>query len=166
MKRYIKAEVARKTAAIVAELLRSKRYRVEVCGSLRRNCEEVGDIDIVSNAPIEEIPRLMKDSRLTVHNGIGGASKKLQLEINGIQVDFYVADERNWDAAVLFLTGSAMFNIMMRGEAKRKGFLLNQYGLFRNNVAVAGTEEQIFALLGMKYRFPNERNKGLKEVER
>jgi DNA polymerase (family 10) len=56
------------------------------------------------------------------------------------------------------LTGSPRFNIWQRALAKRKGFRLNEYGLWRENEWIAGrTEREIFDILGMKYYHPQER---------
>ena len=58
------------------------------------------------------------------------------------------------------MTGPAKYNIQMRGQAKRKGFRLNEYGLYNRESGeyVAGTTERsIFEALGLEYEAPTER---------
>ena len=68
----------------------------------------------------------------------------------------------------LFLTGSQKFNIIVRGEAKRQGYKLNQYGLWQGDERIAGkSEEQIFDALGLKYVRPIDRSvESFKRLER
>ena len=58
------------------------------------------------------------------------------------------------------MTGPAKYNILMRRQAKLKGFRLNEYGLYNRESGeyVAGTTERsIFEALDMEYKAPNER---------
>lgn len=60
---------------------------------------------------------------------------------------------------LLYSTGSKEFNVIMRGIAKKKGYLLNQKGLFVDGKLVSGlnTEKAYFDILGMEYKKPEER---------
>jgi len=62
-------------------------------------------------------------------------------------------------AGLLYFTGSKGFNISIRSEARKKGLLLNQHGLFDNkgNRIPAYTEKEIFDALSVKYVPPNFR---------
>ena len=56
-------------------------------------------------------------------------------------------------------TGPAGYNIGLRTVAKKKGLLLNQYGLFKNKKHIAGkTERSIYTALGKKYKIPELRS--------
>ena len=47
----------------------------------------------------------------------------------------------------------------MRNIAKKYGYKLNEYGLFKGSKNIyVESEEDIFKLLGMKYLEPQERN--------
>jgi DNA polymerase (family 10) len=47
----------------------------------------------------------------------------------------------------------------MRNIAKKLGYKLNEYGIFKGNKNIhVETEEEIFKLIGMKYLEPQERN--------
>jgi DNA polymerase/3'-5' exonuclease PolX len=65
---------------------------------------------------------------------------------------------------VFYATGSGHFNMRMRMMCKRRGMLLNQFGLYKlvgeKRVLVPGihTEAQLFAAIGSKPRTPTQRN--------
>lgn len=60
---------------------------------------------------------------------------------------------------LLYATGSKNFNLIMRSVAKKKGYLLNQNGLFKDDVKIPlNSEEEIFDKIGMQYVAPNMRN--------
>jgi DNA polymerase/3'-5' exonuclease PolX len=55
-------------------------------------------------------------------------------------------------------TGSGEFNVSIRSIAKKKGYRLNQYGLWKGDQCVASREERdIFAVLGLQYIQPEWR---------
>lgn len=60
---------------------------------------------------------------------------------------------------LLYSTGSKEFNVNMRGIAKKKGYLLNQKGLFKDKKLVPGltSEQDYFTILNMPYKQPSER---------
>lgn len=68
-----------------------------------------------------------------------------------------------WDSyysAILYFTGSGTFNTRMRNLAKKKGYLLNEYGIFEKNTGnmiKVKSEKEIFDILGMKYLQPELR---------
>lgn len=76
-----------------------------------------------------------------------------------IKVDFFLANKQNYITTKLFVIGSGRFNIFMRSQAKKHGYLLNNDGLFKNGVLVkVKNEKQIFKILGIRYREYTERN--------
>jgi DNA polymerase/3'-5' exonuclease PolX len=48
---------------------------------------------------------------------------------NYIQVDLMVIDRKSYPYALLYFTGSKLFNIMMRKKANTMGYTLNEYGI-------------------------------------
>lgn len=136
-----------------------------VCGSIRREMDTVGDIDVVVIAPLKTVSELLE--RMCKVHGYGfetlsnmeKVKKSAHFLVNGIQVDVYQASREDWGGLVLFLTGSATFNIMMRAAAKKKGLKLSQYGLFRGEECIASrTEREIFLALGLRYVEPKDRS--------
>jgi DNA polymerase/3'-5' exonuclease PolX len=65
----------------------------------------------------------------------------------------------SWYPALLYFTGSKEFNLMLRSNAKKMGYKVSEYGIFKNNKNIyVESEEEIFKILGMKYLEPQERN--------
>ncbi|MCM8799598.1 MAG: DNA polymerase/3'-5' exonuclease PolX [Candidatus Omnitrophica bacterium] len=133
--------------------------KISCAGSLRRQKETVRDIDIlvISNNPQKvmdtfvSIP-LVKE---VLAKGITKASVRTK---DDVQVDCRIVKEDSFGAALLYFTGSKNFNIKLRQLAIKKGFKINEYGVFRKERFVAGkTEEEIFKLLGMAYIEPELR---------
>ncbi|BFZ57599.1 hypothetical protein PYCC9005_004651 [Savitreella phatthalungensis] len=76
------------------------------------------------------------------------------------RLDLLVTQESAHGAALLYFTGSAIFNRSIRLLAKKKGFKLNDKGLFDLSTGIrlaATTEADIFTKLGIPYRSPSER---------
>jgi DNA polymerase (family 10) len=137
--------------------------RCEVAGSYRRQKETVGDIDIlvvtksakkVSDA-IAELPFV----RDVVAHGV----KKLSFDLkSGIRVDIRFVKRDQWGAALLYFTGSKEYNIAMRKVAIRKGWKLNEYGLFSGKQVVASREEKdIYDALELPYYEPINRTEAV-----
>ena len=77
------------------------------------------------------------------------------------RVDIIYKNAENYAPALLYFTGSANLNKEMRVNAIKKGYKLNEYGLFKKDNDErfnTPTEESIFKLLNMKYLEPTERN--------
>lgn len=87
-----------------------------------------------------------------------------------IRVDlFFIEDEAEWPFALLHYTGSMQFNVRVRAQAKRRGYKLNQFGIFdkqsgkrldlRGKLGVEKlTERHILEFVGVTYKRPEERN--------
>jgi len=83
---------------------------------------------------------------------------------DNLQVDLRVVEEKSYGAALQYFTGSKDHNVTLRGIAIKKGFKLNEYGLFDKATEkyIAGkTEEEIYKKIGMQYIEPELReNRG------
>jgi hypothetical protein len=76
-----------------------------------------------------------------------------------MQFDLRAFHPNHVAGGLLFSTGSARFNIMMRSRAKRMGYKLNRYGLWRNGSLIeCKREENIFTILNMLYIKPEDRH--------
>jgi len=128
------------------------------CGSVRRKKEIIGDIDIVVQGKMENVIKVLKP---LTESTVSGDAKVQHIVVNGIGIDVYTASKKEWGAMVLTLTGSKDFNIRMRERAKRKGWLLNQYGLWSRRkdgiILASESEEDICEKLGMKCPPPEYR---------
>ena len=78
----------------------------------------------------------------------------------GIQVDVRMLAPESYGAAMQYFTGSKAHNVALRDRAKRMGYKLSEYGLFRisDDRKVAGrTEEEVYQALDLSYIEPELR---------
>ena len=78
----------------------------------------------------------------------------------GRPINIFVTSTESYGACMYQMTGPTKYNLMMRMCAKKRGFKLNEYGLY-NRVSgeyIAGrTEEDIFQALNLSYKSPENR---------
>ena len=137
---------------IIAELKTLKKIkRINVAGSLRRMEETIGDIDllVISSDPKKVMDRFtnLKDvDRILAR----GETKSTVILKNSMQCDVRVLDEKNYGAALQYFTGNKGHNIRLRELAIKKGYKLNEYGLFKKDKYICGrTEGEIYKNLGI-----------------
>jgi DNA polymerase (family 10) len=125
------------------------------CGSLRRFCETVGDIDIlvVADAPavvMETVTQLSMVDRVLVR----GESKTSVVTRRGTQIDVRVVSPPQLGAAQLYFTGSKGHNIKLRQRALSRGLTLSEYALAELDggaIVASETEHAIYAALGLPF---------------
>ena len=149
-------KTSRKDALIVGAKLESALRPlcnvVTIVGSIRQGKEMIGDIDIVvipKIAPAEFLERC-KD---IIEYEYGGKKKIFGMFMNR-PINIFVTDESGYGACTYQMTGPVKYNIRMRMVAKKKGFRLNEYGLYNRESGdyVAGaTERSIFEALNLEY---------------
>jgi DNA polymerase (family 10) len=132
--------------------------KFEVVGSIRRNKDMIGDIDmvIIPKPPVDEFIEKIKQ---TIDFDYGG-KKKLFGMFNGRPINIFVTTLESFGACVYQTTGPALYNVYVRRRAKQKKMKLNEYGLFNRdtNEKIAGeTEESIFQAFGWDYKEPEHR---------
>lgn len=138
-----------------------KVLRVSLAGSIRRSMETVKDIDIVasvSRADREEVTEaFLEAARPREVTARGETKTSLSLE-DGFPVDLRLVEDREFPAALMYLSGSKAHNTALRGIARKKGLLLNEVGLFRGDDPLpVGTEEEIYEALGLAFIPPELR---------
>lgn len=135
--------------------------QIDVAGSTRRRKETVGDLDLVaaSTKPEEAVEWFVS------MKGVGrivsrGTTRSTIVMSSNLQVDLRVVEPEAYGAAFLYLTGSKEHNVKLRTIAIKKGYKLNEYGLFKRktNQKIAGTtEEDIYSALSMSWIEPELR---------
>ncbi|QDV30648.1 DNA polymerase/3'-5' exonuclease PolX [Planctopirus ephydatiae] len=163
--RRVLISVAREAAEKIAQSLRNVAgvERVEIAGSARRWKETCGDLDLLaiaadSTAAMDELSQHPLVSQVVAR---GETKQHVRLK-SGIDLDLRVVPPESFGAAWQYFTGSKEHNVVMRRLAQEKGLKLNEYGLFRGEEMVAGTdEESIYKTLGLPWIPPEMReNRG------
>jgi len=135
--------------------LRSYCKKIKVVGSIRRKEKNPVDIDIVL------IPKSQEDKKkiraLLIKKGqiIEDGEQQLSVKVQGVKIELYYTVPEEWGAALLAYSSEFGAGIGLRVVAKKKGFKLNQHGLWKGSRRVAGkTEEEIYRALGRPYKEP------------
>jgi DNA polymerase (family 10) len=133
---------------------------IEFVGSLRRGCDTCGDLDILATGASGAIMDAFTGYGL-VERVLGrGDTKSSVLLRGGLQADLRLVPQESRGAALQYFTGSKAHNIALRDRAIRRGFKLNEYGLFEvaTGGRVAGeTEEGVYQALGLAFIPPELR---------
>ncbi len=141
--------------------------KVETAGSFRRKKPTIGDLDILVSSKKPAIVAKAIVSMPTVKKVLASGEKKTSIVLkNDLQVDFRVVKKEQWGSALQYFTGSKNHSIALRKIAIKKGFKLNEYGVFdkAGRVVASKTEKDVYNALGMDYILPELReNKG--EIE-
>jgi DNA polymerase/3'-5' exonuclease PolX len=150
----------------------------DVCGSFRRKKLTSNDLDLLvtsydlnMNESDEKSQKILKKiidvfykNNFLIESLTGSDSTTrfmgfYKYKNNPIRkIDIRLVPIQSFFPAYLYFTGSYEFNERMRGIAKRQGYKLNEYGLYKNDKFIqVYSEEDVFDILGMKYLLPNER---------
>jgi DNA polymerase (family 10) len=164
---------AHDTAAALVAALRAHAPDAEIApvGSLRRGCETCGDLDILAAGGPPSLMDAFTTYHLVERVLAHGDSKSSVLLRGGFQADLRLVPRESVGAALQYFTGSKAHNIALRDRAIRRGFKLNEYGLYRHDdgsVVAGATEEDIYRALELDYVVPELReNRGeLEAAER
>lgn len=144
----------------------SQTRDIQSAGSLRRMKETVGDIDILATGTHgEDIVKSFVTMRGVTQILAAGDTKGSVRVEEGVQVDLRVVREDEFGSALQYFTGSKEHNVHLREIAKKKGYKISEYGIFKDNKKIGGSrEEEIYKVLGMDWIPPELReNKG--EIE-
>ena len=164
---------------------------MEIVGSYRRGAQNSGDIDIIitnennDNTVMKTfMDRLIQDKIVTEILSRGKTKSLTIAKLPTMQmakpgqedeedtiprrVDFLYTPPDEFAFALLYFTGSKIFNTVQRQRALKMGYSLNEHGLYQMEQGQKGakikgdfpTEKSIFAVLNMAYKEPRERIDG------
>ncbi|XP_076618691.1 DNA polymerase beta [Colletes latitarsis] len=165
----------------------SNEYIVTICGSYRRNKEESGDIDVLLTHSTYTSKEKESKTKVSILKNVVECLKKKGLIVDTLslgstkfmgvcrvpndnskpfrRLDIILAPYDQYYCAVLYFTGSDLFNKNMRAHALEKKYTLNEYTLKRlTPEGVPGeaekitSEEDIFRILELPYKEPKDRN--------
>ncbi|MGB9856620.1 MAG: DNA polymerase/3'-5' exonuclease PolX [Dictyoglomaceae bacterium] len=142
--------------------------KITPAGSVRRRKETIGDIDIlITTKDMEKVNEYLKKLPI-LRDIIASGPTKTSINVEpGIQVDFRIVEDKCFGAALQYFTGSKAHNIKLRELALKKGFKINEYGIFRieDNVRLGGErEEDIYEILELQF-IPPELREDQGEIE-
>ncbi len=155
----------------------NSKGKMEIVGSYRRGASDSGDIDVIITADKPEVfthfvDRLIQ-KRIILHVLSRGDTKCLvvaKLGSSGYarRVDFLYTTPAEFPFAVLYFTGSKVFNTVMRNVALEQGYTMNEHGICHMNGKTKGapvdhlfeSEQHIFEFLQLAYKAPSERVDG------
>ena len=150
----------------------------EIVGSFRRGSRTSGDIDVIITSKNEDIFKNymeeLKEKGIIIEVLSNGKTKsmviaRLNKESIARRVDFMYTPQEEYPFAILYFTGSKIFNTVMRGHALNQGLSLNEHGIYKKEKGKEKgerisknfeTEEDIFEYLDLKYKKPEERIDG------
>ena len=164
-------------AASSSPIIKSGNISVELAGSFAsKKTEQSKDIDILicaktfkskkeveSSNLMKEIITILEDNNIIKHTLSTGKSKFLglvslePLSKNKMRhLDIRLVDKNSYIFAKLYYTSGAMFNKIMRTEAKKNDMKLNEWGLYegeKKTKLVSGikSEEDIFKKIKMDF---------------
>jgi DNA ligase (NAD+) len=162
---------------IFEKMSQDKDDKIEIVGSYRRGAKTSGDIDLIITSKTGHIYTTFIDE--LVNNNIiievlsTGPSKTLVItKLPGMnvarRVDFLYAPPDEFAFAILYFTGSKIFNTVMRQHALNKGYTFNEHGIYKFDNKIKGEkvekhfgcEKDIFDFLGLQFKTPIERIDG------
>jgi NAD-dependent DNA ligase len=160
----------------------SNDEKMEIVGSYRRGATTSGDIDLIITSMNCSVYTKFIDE--LVNNNIiievlsTGPSKTLVItKLPGIniarRVDFLYSPPDEFAFAILYFTGSKIFNTVMRQHALNKGYTFNEHGIYKLENKIKGEkvgerficEKDIFDFLGLQFKTPPERIDGRSVLE-
>jgi len=165
------------TVKIIKESLGGQKEvkEISVAGSVRRQKETIGDIDILV---VSDSPKKTADFFVSLPEvekiWAQGATKCSVRFKEGFDVDLRMVPQKSFGSALQYFTGSKEHNIATRKIAIEKGLKLNEYGVFRGNPSasfgkaqdkgsrqekqIAGkTEAEVYKAIGLPYIEPEMR---------
>ena len=154
--------------------------KAEIAGSVRRQCREVGDIEIVVvENPLNTLDNLFYDGYpgMVVN---GKRLKRFKYPKSNVQVELYIAQPYDYGRILAIRTGSSFYShhqlatawfrngwtgtldgLRRRTECVKKGKKWILKSEFKNNPTkppVFATEYDFFNFLGTKWKPPEQRN--------
>ena len=151
--------------------------RFEIVGSYRRGAQNSGDIDVIITSDstqvfIKFIDNLIKKGIILEILSRGPSKCLVMAKIPSSEsvrrVDFLYTNQEEFPFAILYFTGSKIFNTVMRHIALEKGYSMNEHGMYKMEDKKKGdkvshkfnSESDIFDFLGLVYKSPTERTDG------
>lgn len=159
----------KKSIDIINILKKNIKNKIIPVGSIRRKENKNSDIDLLLlNENLEKTPQLNKiinkNTNIIFVEG-NNRHQKYIFKINNRSylIDIFIFKKAELPYMLFHYTGNKQYNIRTRAYAKKKGWLLNQYGLWDrktgNPIARTKikTEKDLIKYIGISYKDPTNR---------
>ena len=158
--KFLLGEIMPSVKAVEERLKARKEIRqVSVAGSVRRQKETIGDIDllVVSDKPKETAKFFVSMPEVEKIWAQGDTKCSVRFK-EGFDIDLRMVKQNSFGSALQYFTGSKEHNIATRKIAIEKGLKLSEYGVFRGEKQIAGkTEQDVYKAIGLPYIEPELR---------
>ena len=139
---------------------RAECEEAELAGSLRRQKETIGDLDIVAASSDGKALADAFASAPFVDEILAHGPSKVFIKCGGVEVDLRIVEPEAYGSLLHHFTGSQAHNVVLRERAVKMGVNISEYGL-----AQAGTqryepvasEAELYSRLGLSYIPPELR---------
>jgi len=141
--------------------------RAEVGGSLRRQKETIGDLDLVAASTDQ---RALADAFAQApfaDEVLAHGPTKVYIVCNGVEIDLRIVEPEAYGSLLHHFTGGQAHNIALRERAVKMGINISEYGLAKEgtgNYEPVATEEELYGRLGLPY-IPPELREDTGEIE-
>ena len=139
--------------------------KITIVGSLRRKKDIVNDIDYQIIGDSYAIAQYFRERRWGYESG--GRKRQIFIAPSGLYLNCFYTERVHWGASLMHNTGPSRYNIRKRAMIKKKGGVLNQYGLYMQREDsdkdedyeyIAGQSEQdIYDAIDWTYCKPEDR---------
>jgi NAD-dependent DNA ligase/DNA polymerase/3'-5' exonuclease PolX len=158
--------------------------KFEIVGSYRRGAQSSGDIDVIITdntciVYLNFVNELLKTGIIVELLSYGQSKTLVIARLPGSnriarRIDFLYAPLNEFAFAILYFTGSKIFNTVMRQYGLNQGYTFNEHGIYKLENKKKGaqvsekfaTEKDIFDFLGLQYKSPDERLDGRAVVKK
>jgi len=183
LKRIPRSEIQIYEKIFQNALPKNNHVKMEIVGSYRRGADNSGDIDVIitsnnKNDFVLFVNKLLEQN-IILHVLSRGPSKclvitKLNSESIARRVDFLYTSPNEFPFAILYFTGSKIFNTVMRQHALENGYTMNEHEICvikkdKSKIKVNDefkSEKDIFEFLGLEFKSPQERHDGRSVVKK
>ncbi len=141
--------------------------RAEIAGSLRRQKETIGDLDLVAASTDQKALADAFAEAPFVDEVLAHGPTKIFIKCGGVEVDLRIVAPEAFGSLLHHFTGGQAHNIVLREWAVKMGLNISEYGLAEagtGDYEPVATEEELYSRLGLSY-IPPELREDTGEIE-
>jgi DNA polymerase (family X) len=134
--------------------------RAEVAGSLRRQKETIGDLDLVAASTDQQALADAFAEAPFADEILAHGPTKVYIMCGGVEVDLRIVAPEAYGSLLHHFTGGQAHNIALRERAVKMGLNISEYGLAKagtHEYEPVASEEEIYSRLGLAYIPPELR---------